>query len=79
MECFTIERYGEKLEPIFKQKLKFETLDLAIEYAKKVNSLDHIIHKVVAYKCTKCYKYHIGRNGKELTDKDRNKFKKSKQ
>ena len=55
--------------------MKFETL----EYAKKVNSLDHIIHKVVAYKCTKCYKYHIGRNGKELTDKDRNKFKKSKQ
>jgi len=79
MECVTIERYNENLEPIFKPKLKFETLDLAIEYAKKVNSLDHIIHKVVAYKCGKCHKYHIGRNGKELTDKERTKFKKSKQ
>lgn len=79
MECFIIERYNENLEPIFKPKLKFDTLDLAIEYAKKVNSLDHIIHKVVAYKCTKCYKYHIGRNGKELKDKERIKFKKSNQ
>ena len=76
MECFTIERYDENLEPVFKPKLKFDTLDLAIEYAKKVNSFDHIIHKVVAYKCTKCYKFHIGRNGKVLKEKERIKFKK---
>lgn len=79
MECQTLERYDENHNPILKPKLKFETLDLAIKYAKKINSLDHIIHKVVAYKCKKCHKYHIGRNGKELTDKERIKFKLSTQ
>lgn len=78
MECETIERYDENMNPVFKPKLKFETLDDAIEHAKRVNSKDHIIHKVVAYKCSKCHKYHVGRNGKELTDKERNKFKKFK-
>lgn len=48
MECETIESYDENLKPIFKPKLKFETLDEAIEHAKHVNSNDHIIHKVVA-------------------------------
>lgn len=79
MECETIDRYDENLKPIFKPKLKFETLDEAIEHAKHVNSKDHIIHKVVAYKCRKCFKYHVGRNGKELTDKERIKFKKATQ
>ena len=75
MECDTIERYDENLNPILKPKLKFNTLDEAIEHAKYVNSKDHIIHKVVAYKCKKCFKYHVGRNGKELTEKERIKFK----
>ncbi len=79
MECTRLERYDENLEPVFRPKLKFETLELAIEHAKKVNSLDHVIHKVVAYKCRKCYKYHVGRNGKELTEKERAKFKKPQQ
>jgi predicted CXXCH cytochrome family protein len=79
MECQTLESYDENHNPILKSKLKFETLDLAIEHAKKVNSLDHIIHKVVAYKCKQCHKYHVGRNGKELTEKERNKFKMAKQ
>jgi predicted CXXCH cytochrome family protein len=79
MECQTLESYDENHNPILKPKLKFETLDLAIKHAKKVNSLDHIIHKVVAYKCKQCHKYHVGRNGKELTEKERNKFKKAKQ
>jgi hypothetical protein len=77
MECQTLEGYDENLNPRFKPKLKFETLDLAIAEAKKVNSLNHIIHKVVAYKCTKCQKYHIGRSGKTLTEKERIKFKKA--
>ena len=76
-ECQTLERYDEDLKPVLKPKLKFETLDLAITHAKKVNSLDHIIHKVVAYKCKICHKYHVGRNGKVLTDKERIKFKKA--
>lgn len=76
MECQTIERYDDNLIPILKAKLKFNTLDAAIEHAKYVNSKNHVIHKVVAYKCTKCFNYHVGRNGKELTDKERTKFKK---
>lgn len=75
MECETIERYDDNLNPIMKPKLKFDTLDDAIKHATWVNSKDNIIHKVVAYKCKKCFKYHVGRNGKEITNKERIKFK----
>jgi len=78
MECETIDRFNENGDPIFRLKKKYETLDDAIEAAKNINSKDTIIHKVVAYKCPKCYKYHIGRNGKELKEKERNKLKKRK-
>ena len=77
MQCKTIERYDENLNTIFKDKKKFDTLDEAISAAKKVNSKDNIIHKVVGYKCNVCFKYHIGRNGSELKEKERIKFKKS--
>lgn len=50
-------------------------MEIAIANAKLVNSHDHIIHKVVAYKCKVCLKYHLGRNGKELKYKDREKYK----
>lgn len=75
MECETIEYYVPDGTSIMKSKVKFDTLDEAIAHAKWVNSQDHVIHKVVAYKCSKCHKYHVGRNGKELTVKQRNKFK----
>lgn len=75
MECQTLERYGENGEPIYKKKKSFETLEDAIKFAKFVNSQDHVIHKVVSYKCKICCKYHVGRNGKELKDKDRVKYK----
>lgn len=75
MECQTFERYDENLNAIFKPKVKYDTLDEAIKQAKYINSQDHVIHKVVAYKCSICFHYHIGRNGKELTNKERNKFK----
>jgi hypothetical protein len=78
VECQTLDRYDENSLPVFKPKKSFDTLDEAIEVAKHINSQDHIIHKVVAYKCKKCFKYHVGRNGKELTDKQRNKLKKEK-
>ncbi len=75
MECKTIERYDENGIPIYKLKKKFDTLDQAIAHAKLVNSNDHVIHKVVAYKCKSCFKYHVGRNGKILKDKQRDKYK----
>jgi hypothetical protein len=33
---------------------------------------------VVSYKCSVCYKYHIGRNGKEIKDKLKAKLQKEK-
>lgn len=78
MECDTIERYDvNDLSPIRKPKRKFETLEADIQIAKKINSAPHIIHKVVAYKCTKCHKFHMGRNGSEVTEKERARWIKS--
>ena len=76
MECKTIERYDENGNPVYKPKQAFETQDQAINVAKIINSQDHIIHKVVPYKCKECHKYHLGRNGKILKDKERQKHKK---
>ena len=57
MEC--VNSYG-------KPKMKYETHELAVEAAKKSNSQLKRIHKLVTYKCSKCFKYHIGSNGKLL-------------
>jgi len=75
MECQTLKRYNESSQPIYKKKVPYNTMADAIKAAKNINSRDHVIHKVVAYKCSKCYKFHVGRNGKELKDKERNKLK----
>jgi len=76
MDCMTLERYDENLQPVYKPKKAFDTQDEAIEFAKFVNAQDHVIHKVVQYRCKVCKKYHLGRNGKELKDKERIKHKK---
>lgn len=57
MEC--LNSYG-------KPKIKYETHELAVEAAKKCNLQPKRIHKLVTYKCSKCFKYHIGSNGKIL-------------
>lgn len=51
-------------------KKKFKTLDDAIKAAKKCNLQEKRIHKLVAYKCNKCFMYHIGSNGKLLKNKN---------
>ena len=66
--CKTFSHIGENGEKVWKDKVKFLTLDDAIIEAKRMNNLPKTIHKLVAYKCTVCHKYHIGRNGK-LIDK----------
>jgi len=76
MICSRIIGYNGEGKPIFKPKIKFKTLDEAIHAAKVMNSYDKIILKLVAYKCQECGFYHIGRNGKELKQKDKNKYKK---
>jgi len=57
MECMTT--FG-------KPKVKFNTMDEAIEACKRLNKEPKRIHKLVSYKCSKCFKYHIGSNGKLL-------------
>ena len=52
----------ETKEYIKKKKKQFETLDDAIAESKRINNLKINIHKVVAYKCKFCFKYHIGKN-----------------
>lgn len=49
-------------ESVKKDKFKYQTLEEAIAAAKIINSRDKQIHKVVAYKCNTCFKYHIGKN-----------------
>lgn len=75
MECMTLERYDENMQPVYKPKRAFDTQDDAIETAKFVNAQDHVIHKVVPYRCKYCNKYHLGRSGKKLTEKERQRRK----
>jgi hypothetical protein len=76
MECVTLDRYDEAGNPIYKPKVKYDTLDAAIAVAKIENAKNEHTEKVVAYKCKVCFKYHTGRNGKLLTDKERDKRRK---
>jgi hypothetical protein len=46
-----------------------------IVYATSVNALPDRKFKVVAYKCKTCYKFHVGRNGNTITDKEKQKWK----
>jgi len=47
-------------------KVAFDTLDRAIVAAKSLNSRNNATHKAVAYKCNKCFKYHVGRSKSPL-------------
>lgn len=75
MDCKRVERY-EDGKPVYRNKKSYDTQDEAIDFARIINSKDHVIRKVVPYRCKVCNKYHLGRNGKLLTDKQRQKNKK---
>jgi DNA-directed RNA polymerase subunit M/transcription elongation factor TFIIS len=49
-------------ERVKSDKKKYDTLDDAIVAAKDINKKGQNIHKAVAYKCSVCFKYHVGRN-----------------
>ena len=61
-----------------KEKKSFDTDKEAIEKARLMNLDLKTIHKVVAYKCKVCQKWHVGRTHKVLTEKDREHYKKIK-
>lgn len=74
--CDTLIRIETNGLKLYKPKKVYENQDDAIEAAKILNSLDHRINKVVPYRCGYCKKFHLGRNGKEIKEKDRKKLKK---
>lgn len=76
MTCDTLIRTDPDGRKHYKSKKVYNTLDDAIAAAKKQNASDKQITKVVSYKCNYCQKYHIGRNGKNLTEKEKAKYKK---
>jgi len=65
-QCETFYYVDKNGKSITKKKRVFDTLDDAIIECKKLNMQSHRINKVVSYKCRKCFKYHIGRNGKGI-------------
>ena len=75
MQCETFSHINtDTMGKVMKPKKAFDNLDDAIKACKTINIRPHNIHKLVSYKCKICCKYHIGRNGKELTEKYRNKI-----
>jgi len=54
-------------------KRRFNTSYDATRSAMYMNLKESTVHKFVAYKCSKCGKYHIGHTKKVLSDKDRAK------
>jgi len=57
-------------------KKNFETEMDVLTIARWLNCQPHIIHKMIAYKCSKCNKWHIGRSNIVLTNEDREKYSK---
>lgn len=74
MTCETIVIIDPSGFKHYKPKKVYNSLDEAIAVAKKMNARDQQITKLVAYKCDKCFKYHIGRNGKLLSKKEKHKI-----
>lgn len=67
-------KYG--IGGVKEEKRTFETEQEALIAAFTINAKPQTIHKVVAYKCSKCQKWHIGRNTTELTEKDKEEYRK---
>lgn len=65
----------ETKEPVFRNKAAYETEKEAIHAAMVINVQDKTIHKRQAYKCSVCYKWHVGRGKTILTDDDKRKLK----
>lgn len=61
---------------VLKPKKSYETEKDALKIARFLNTKENIIHKMVAYKCSVCGKWHVGGNDKELTEEDRIHYKK---
>lgn len=56
------------------EKTSYKTENEALTVARFLNSREHTIHQMIAYKCSKCDKWHIGSTGKLLTEDDKIKY-----
>lgn len=61
---------------VLKPKKSYETEKDALKIARFLNTQENIIHKMIAYKCSTCGKWHVGNNGSELTEEDRIHYRK---
>ena len=55
------------------EKVGYDTEKEALTVARFLNTRPNIMHKMIAYKCFKCNKWHVGSNGRLLTEEDREK------
>lgn len=76
MNKCTTTKIDKEGNEVVKNKKQFVTLDSAIKHAKEMNIISTHTEKLVAYKCATCFRYHVGRNGNKIKDKERDKFKK---
>ena len=55
-------------------KKAYDTEKQALTVTRFLNSRPEAIHQMIAYKCSKCDKWHIGSTGKLLTAEDKSKY-----
>lgn len=60
--------YFKNGEPVYKDKVKYETKEEAQKKADEFNKQEKAIHYAIPYLCPVCGKWHIGRSRVELTD-----------
>lgn len=74
-KCETLAYIDADGTKVMRPKKAFATDKEAIEAARRANLKPTQIHKLVAYKCPECGKWHIGRNFTKLTPKDREHYR----
>ena len=75
MEKRTVRSHYKVIDGKMLPKKGYNTEMDALTTARFLNSLPNSIHKMVAYKCIKCDKWHIGSTDRVLTDDDRQEAK----
>ena len=63
--CKTFDRIVDGVK-IYKDKKKYKTFEEALQAARNMNKNPNQIHKMQAYKCKTCLRFHIGRTYDEL-------------
>lgn len=57
------------------EKKAYNTDKEAILKARELNCDPRRIHKLIAYKCDTCHKWHIGRSQTPMTEKERKRYR----